>query len=94
MALSEERFWSPVNSPSPDDRGKVEYIIHRVEDVTEFVQKNRQPFLVLPKKADMAERLEQMEAEIFRSTQHVRGHNETTPPRQPGTGSIFLLRFA
>jgi signal transduction histidine kinase len=34
----EERFWSPVNSPVLDGDGKLLYIIHRVEDVTEFVR--------------------------------------------------------
>jgi signal transduction histidine kinase len=34
----EERYWSPVNSPVLGTDGKVAYIIHRVEDVTEFVR--------------------------------------------------------
>ena len=34
----EERFWSPVNSPVLDSAGELAYIIHRVEDVTEFVR--------------------------------------------------------
>lgn len=34
----EERYWSPVNSPVLDRHGHVAYIIHRVEDVTEFVK--------------------------------------------------------
>lgn len=34
----EERYWSPVNSPVLGDDGKVSYIIHRVQDVTEFVR--------------------------------------------------------
>jgi signal transduction histidine kinase len=33
----EERFWSPVNSPVFDEAGALVNIIHRVEDVTEFV---------------------------------------------------------
>lgn len=34
----EERYWSPVNSPILNADGEVLYIIHRVEDVTEFVR--------------------------------------------------------
>jgi len=34
----EERYWSPVNSPVLDEGKKCVYIIHRVEDVTEFVR--------------------------------------------------------
>jgi PAS domain-containing protein len=33
----EQRYWSPVNSPVTGKDGSVEYIIHRVEDVTDFV---------------------------------------------------------
>ena len=34
----EERFWSPGNYPVLDELGRLRYIIHRVEDVTEFVR--------------------------------------------------------
>jgi signal transduction histidine kinase/ActR/RegA family two-component response regulator len=34
----EERFWSPRNCPVLTDDGQLSYIIHRVEDVTEFVR--------------------------------------------------------
>ena len=34
----EERYWSPVNSPIFGAGGEIAYIIHRVEDVTEFVK--------------------------------------------------------
>ena len=34
----EERYWSPVNSPVLNPEGEVAYIIHRVEDVTEFMR--------------------------------------------------------
>ncbi|MBC2769223.1 hybrid sensor histidine kinase/response regulator [Pusillimonas minor] len=34
----EERFWSTVNSPIFGYEGNVAYIVHRVEDVTEFVR--------------------------------------------------------
>src|SRR5262249_47178545 len=72
----EERFWSPVNSPLLGTDGQVEFIIHRVEDVTEFVRESRKPFMTVPKRTDMAEKLEQMEAEVYRSMQHVKTANE------------------
>ncbi|MFF8309165.1 PP2C family protein-serine/threonine phosphatase [Streptomyces lydicus] len=34
----EERYWSPVNSPVLDAAGRVQLIVHRVEDVTEIVR--------------------------------------------------------
>jgi PAS domain S-box-containing protein len=34
----EERHWSPLNSPVFDAEGKVRWIIHRVDDVTDFIK--------------------------------------------------------
>ena len=34
----EERYWSPLNSPVLDADGEVRWIIHRVDDITEFVR--------------------------------------------------------
>ncbi|WP_159698524.1 PAS domain-containing protein [Massilia sp. 9I] len=39
----ELRYWSPVNSPVLDADGRVMYIIHRVEDVTDYVLAHRPP---------------------------------------------------
>ena len=33
----EERYWSPLNSPVFGATGKILYIIHRVEDVTDII---------------------------------------------------------
>jgi signal transduction histidine kinase len=33
----EVRYWSPFNSPILDENRRVKFIVHRVEDVTEFV---------------------------------------------------------
>ena len=37
----EERFWSPTNSPVLDESQQLRYVIHRVEDVTEYVSQHR-----------------------------------------------------
>lgn len=34
----EVRYWSPFNAPILDPENRIKYIVHRVEDVTEFVQ--------------------------------------------------------
>src|SRR6218665_2969533 len=34
----EVRYWSPVNSPVLNTRGEVAFIVHQVEDVTEFIR--------------------------------------------------------
>lgn len=68
----EEHFWSPINSPMIGPDGKVTYIIHRVEEVTEFVRQKAQP---AGNDADMAARMERMQAEVFKSTQQVQATN-------------------
>lgn len=72
----EERFWSPVNSPVLKDNGELVYIIHRVEDVTEFILLKRAE----TKKQQLAEELQtraaQMEQEIFRRAQELQETNQ------------------
>ncbi|HVZ63611.1 MAG TPA: ATP-binding protein [Lacunisphaera sp.] len=68
----EERFWSPVNTPLVGADQQLLYLIHRVEDVTEFVRQRAQAG---PGGDNLRVRLEQMEAEIFRSTQQVQAAN-------------------
>ncbi len=69
----EERYWSPINSPVLGVGHRIEYIIHRVEDVTEFVRQKAQP---AGDTAEMRARMEQMEAEIFQSSQKVQAANQ------------------
>jgi signal transduction histidine kinase len=68
----EERYWSPVNSPVLGPDRRVEYIIHRVEDVTDFVRQKPQ---LAGNTAEFRARLEQMEAEILRNSQEVQAVN-------------------
>jgi signal transduction histidine kinase/response regulator RpfG family c-di-GMP phosphodiesterase len=71
----EERYWSPVNSPVFGPTGEVTYIIHRVEDVTEFIRL-KQRGMEQEKLADaMRLRGEQMEAEIFLRAQELQETN-------------------
>jgi len=69
----EERFWSPVNSPVFGADRRIEYIIHRVEDVTEFVKQTSRS---VGDEHVLRARMEQMEAEVFQSSQQVKVANE------------------
>jgi light-regulated signal transduction histidine kinase (bacteriophytochrome) len=69
----EERFWSPVNSPVLRTDGKLEYVIHRVEDVTEFVHQKAEAG---SNDKTLRTRMERMEAEIFRSSQEIQLVNQ------------------
>jgi signal transduction histidine kinase len=71
----EERFWSPMNSPVFGPAGEIAYIIHRVEDVTEFIRLKQ----VENEHSKLTEELRtqtiQMEAEIFLRAQEVQKAN-------------------
>ena len=62
LAETKTRRWSPLNSPVLDGHRRLAYIIHRVEDVTEFVR--------------LQQRNELMESEIIRRGQDLQESNE------------------
>jgi len=61
----EERYWSPINLPVFGPDQKLAYIIHRVEDVTEFVRLKQQGTEQDKLTEELQTRAEQMEAEVF-----------------------------
>ncbi|MBI1754160.1 MAG: response regulator [Acidobacteria bacterium] len=71
----EVRHWSPVNTPILKPGGDLAYIIHRVEDVTEFVRLKE----AQTAQADLASKLEdkatRMEAEVFQRAQEIQEAN-------------------
>jgi signal transduction histidine kinase/ActR/RegA family two-component response regulator len=72
----EERFWSPVNSPVLDATGNVLYIIHRVEDVTEFVRLKQQGTARDRLTEELRSRAGLMEAEVYRRAQQIQETNQ------------------
>jgi signal transduction histidine kinase len=70
----EERFWSPLNTPVLRG-GEVAYLIHRVEDVTEFVRLQRQEREQGRLAADLRTRTGEMEVEIYRRAQEIQEAN-------------------
>jgi len=71
----EERHWSPVNSPVVGDKGEVRYIIHQVEDVTEFVRLKHAGSEQHRVTEELRTRASQMEAEIVRRSQQLQEAN-------------------
>ncbi|PJZ76575.1 hybrid sensor histidine kinase/response regulator [Leptospira neocaledonica] len=71
------KYWSPLNTPVMNKKGKVEYIIHKVEDVTEFVLLKERG----EKQSEMTEalrsRTEEMETEIIRRSQELQSANKS-----------------
>ncbi len=74
----EEHYWSPINSPVFGAHHEIKYIVHRVEEVTEFVRlKSRQTSgLVTDDTRVFSARLQQMEAEVFISSQKLQEANQ------------------
>lgn len=71
-----ERYWSPVNTPVLDGDGRVTHIIHRVEDVTDFVhlrQVGREQERAV---ADAQMRAQGMEIDLFVRAREIREVNE------------------
>ncbi|SEE47111.1 ATP-binding protein [Bradyrhizobium erythrophlei] len=78
----EERYWSPRNTPVFGPSGQFSYIIHRVEDVTGFIQL-KQRGAEQDKLTDLLrERTEQMEAEIFMRAREVEAAREQLEAEQ------------
>jgi PAS domain S-box-containing protein len=71
----EERYWSPVNSPVLGANQEVTYIIHRVEDVTEFVQLRQQRNEQRGENQALRSWAEQMEAEVYLRAQELKEAN-------------------
>ena len=69
----EERYWSPINSPMFGADRQIKYIIHRVEEVTEFVRQKSQPS---GSTVELSARVQQMEAEVFQSSQKLQAANQ------------------
>lgn len=67
----EERFWSPCNSPVLSSEGQILYVIHRVEDVTDFIRVSRQKEAQQEISEDLRKRNEVMELEILRRSQEL-----------------------
>ena len=72
----EARYWSPFNSPVLDGQGAVAWIIHRVEDVTEFVRLKQAGAEQTRRTEELLSRSEAMEAEIYARAQQVAQFND------------------
>lgn len=71
----EERYWSPMNTPLLEN-GEVRYIIHRAEDVTEFMRLNQLRSEQEKLTVELQTRKGQMEAEIYQRAQELQQTNQ------------------
>lgn len=75
----EERYWSPLNTPVLDATGEVRYIIHWVEDVTEFIrlQRDMERDQAVPGES-LTARAGRIDAEAFLQTEAVETSRKLT----------------
>lgn len=67
----ESRYWSPLNTPVMDEAGALAYIIHRVEDVTEFVRLKQQGVEESRLNDSLRQQALRMETEVFARSREV-----------------------
>jgi|GEM_PF-6553878 len=72
----EERYWSIVNTPVLSKQGAVKYIIHRAEDVTEFIHLKQTRSEQLKIMDALRTRAGEMEIEIYRRAQEIQVMNQ------------------
>ncbi|MEH1834400.1 MAG: response regulator [Nostoc sp.] len=84
----EERYWTLTNSPVFDENGEMTHIIHRAEDVTEFVRVQQQRNEQRQLNQSLQSRTEQMEMEIYARAQELREVNEQLQAAGGDKGSI------
>lgn len=71
----EERYWSPVNHPVLGEDGGLRLIVHRVEDVTEFVHLKAQRAEQSAMSENLKVRVERTETEVYLRAQEVQEAN-------------------
>jgi len=71
----EERYWSPINSPVFGEDRHIWYIIHRVEDVTEFVRLKQRETKHEKIAQDLRSHAARMEVEIFQRARDLQQKN-------------------
>ena len=71
----EARYWSPVNTPVAGPDGDVAFIIHRVEDVTDYVRLRESELEHRHVSADLRDRTTRAEAEILRRSRELEAAN-------------------
>jgi signal transduction histidine kinase len=80
----EERYWSPVNSPVLESDGSVAYIIHRVEDVTDFLRLKQQELEQEEQASSLRTQNQRMEVEVFQRAQEIQEANRLLREAQIG----------
>ncbi len=85
----QEKYWSPLNSPVFGKNGSVQYIIHRVEDVTEFIKLKQKGTEQHKLAEELKSKADQMETEIFRRAQEIQETNKKLREAEKAKSEFF-----
>ncbi|CAM2898295.1 sensor histidine kinase [Legionella steigerwaltii] len=88
----EERYWSPINLPVFDIHKKIKYIIHRVEDVTEYIQLKKTRYEQLKAMEALSTRAGEMEVEIYQRAQEIQIINKKLQVANYNLASLDQLK--
>jgi PAS domain S-box-containing protein len=72
----EERFWSPQNKPVFNSKKEIAYLIHRVEDVTEYARLRKEEEKKSKINDELHERVEEMEIVVFKRVEEIESVNK------------------
>ncbi len=67
----EERYWTVINTPVLDAAGQVRYILHKAEDVTEFIRLKQESLAQSRSRQGLTEQAQKMEAQIIEHNREV-----------------------
>lgn len=81
----EVKYWSPVNVPIFGKEGKVEYIIHHVEDVTDFVLL-KEANKTVGQSSDL--KTNRLEAEVLKRANEVKNANRMIKAREKEVAAL------
>ncbi|GAB7193219.1 hypothetical protein NUM3379_39280 [Kineococcus sp. NUM-3379] len=70
-----ERYWSPRNVPVLDRQGRVAFLLHRADDITDYVRDRDDARLEAARGARWRERAHQVEADLFTRTRELEALN-------------------
>ncbi|WP_373048536.1 PAS domain-containing sensor histidine kinase [Vulgatibacter sp.] len=65
----ETRYWAPVNLLLSDPRGRIQFLVHRVEDVTAFIDAREAAAQSSDRAGELQVQLERLDAEVYARTQ-------------------------
>ena len=70
-----KRYWSPINKPVLNHSGAVEYIIHRVEEVTDFIELKEESEKTSLENSKLESQIKLMEFEVLKRSKEVQQLN-------------------